>query len=308
MKKRILFLVFSCVFLALFFGFSSYAADYTLQDMSITIPDFLVNDSDWAAESGFDYAFSDVDINMELNVSVYDNEGFSYEGLDDENLNDYSQLLREKYETGDYSPLVNITVSSVSAESGVAGIRSDLVFEDEHYVFYWFATDKLCYDFNFYIYNSDYLGYPAQIIESLHIGEKITDVVTTEAEEVTTEVGETLPVLSDEVVEADGDGKVVNDDDRLSKILVFPLPAILFAVALIGFIVLLIKRKKKEPVNPVQTEQHKTSDNSGIYFDPKTGKYYKNVSPDEKVSPGQPIGYIYYPVQGNDNQQNNNSK
>lgn len=298
--KKILTLIAALIIISTIASFGVCAADYTYGDMTISVPDFLKNDAAWAADSGFAYAFSDADVNMELNVSVYENEEYSYEGLDEDNLNDYAQLLRERYETGDYSPLNSVVVTSYLTEEGVAGIRSDLVFEDEQYVFYWFATDDTCYDLNFYIYNSEYLTYLEQIIKTLVIG---TPELTTESEVTTEAADETMPVLSDDDVESDGDGQVA-DDGNLSKIMMNPLPAVVFILALILLIVVLAVKKKKKS-DKVTTVQKNDSD-TGIYYDPNTGNYYKTISDNDGVTPGQPIGYIYYPVQGDNNQQNNN--
>ncbi len=301
--KKVFTLCVAFILISLVGTFGVFAADYSYGDMKLSVPDFLTNDAQWAESSGFKFAFSDSDVNMELNISVYDNEDYSYEGLDEDNLNDYAQFLREKYETGDYSPVESVTVTSYSTKEGIAGIRSDLIFEDEQYVFYWFATEELCYDFNFYIYNSEFLSYPQQIIETLVIG---TAVDQTEAVTTPSEPDETMPVLSDDDVEADGDGQV-KQENNYSGIMSFPWPAIIFAVALISLIVLLIVKRKKR--NDIAEAPAQPENNGGIYFDPATGNYYRAVSPDENIAPGQPVGYIYYPVQGNQNQQdNNNSK
>lgn len=303
MKKILSLAVLLAVMLSL--GIFSVAAEkeYTVEDLSFTVPDFLVNDAQWAESSGFDFAFSDTDVNMELNISVYENEGYSYSGLDEEALEEYGSLISEKYNTGDYSPLESVTVTNYSLENGTDGIRIDILFAEEQYVFYWFATESTCYDLNFYIYGSDYLTYVDQVIKTVNIGAVIpeADLEVPNTEDNTGEGDGNVPELSDDIVASDADSEVGKESDN--KIyLVIAVAAIVLAIV-ISVVIVIRKKQSKKAVETYLSDQN---NDSGVYYDPNTGAYYKKPSAQEAQQPaGQPIGYIYYPISDNSGQINN---
>ncbi|MBR3815702.1 MAG: hypothetical protein IKJ27_03125 [Clostridia bacterium] len=152
-----LLIIFSAVLTA------SAETPYSYRGLSFSVPEFLKNDVQWATNADYAYAFCDSETKMEFNVSVYENEGYSYVGLDDEALSSYAQSLEESYEA-------TITVENYSLSNGFSGIKINLDYEQgEKGYSYWFATDELCYDLDFVFYDESYTGYAQQIMSTVAI-------------------------------------------------------------------------------------------------------------------------------------------
>lgn len=138
-------------------------APYSYRGLSFSVPEFLKNDTQWAANANYVYAFCDSETNMEFNVSVYENEGYSNIGLDEEALESYARSLEESYDAA-------VTVENYRLSDGFSGVKVNLEYtQGEKGVFYWFATDELCYDLDFVFYDESYIGNAEDIMSTVVI-------------------------------------------------------------------------------------------------------------------------------------------
>lgn len=139
---------------------------YNHKGVSFSIPEFLKNDTQWAANANYIYAFCDSETNMEFNVSVYENESYSYAGLDEEALEAYARSLEESYDA-------TITVENYRLSDGFAGVKVNLEYnQGGKGIFYWFTTNELCYDLDFVFYNDSYVSYAESIMSTVVIDGK----------------------------------------------------------------------------------------------------------------------------------------
>lgn len=152
-----LLIIFSAAFTA------NAETPYSHKGLSFSVPEFLKNDAQWAANANYIYAFCDNETNMEFNVSVYENEGYSYAGLDDEALEVYSRSLEESYDA-------TVTVENYRLTSGFSGLKVNLGYtQGEKGISYWFATDEFCYDLDFVFYDESYISHAESIMSTVKI-------------------------------------------------------------------------------------------------------------------------------------------
>ena len=191
----IIIAIFSvCVFSA------SAQQSFTNDELTFSVPDMMKNDADWAAENDYTYAFYDEGENIELCVSVYENDGFSNIGMDEESLANYASSLEDYFVQSGYT----VTTSKVEAyklANGYEGVEVTIVLANgEKGNFYWFTTDRMCYDLDFYIYDEAYEMYVDQVMNSVAIVASATQSGT-----VVPPVTEAVPPVTEEVTDNSND-------------------------------------------------------------------------------------------------------
>ena len=180
---------------------------YTNDELTFSVPDILKNDEAWAAENGYSYAFCDENQNIELYVSVNENDGYSYAGMDDATLANYASALEDDFAAEGY------TVSSTDARvhrlaNGFEGIEIAVDFvSGEKIVYCWFATDRMCYDFDFYTYGDTFEKYIDEVMKSVAIvpDEGQSGVIVPPVTEAVPPVTEDAPSVTEEVTNNSSD-------------------------------------------------------------------------------------------------------
>ncbi|MBR5825753.1 MAG: hypothetical protein IKY78_01565 [Clostridia bacterium] len=206
--KRSLTLVLFIIAMVLVCVFSASAQQvYTNDELTFSVPDILKNDEAWAAENGYSYAFCDENQNIELYVSVNENDGYSYAGMDDATLANYASALEDDFAAEGY------TVSSTDARvhrlaNGFEGIEIAVDFvSGEKIVYCWFATDRMCYDFDFYTYGDTFEKYVDEVMKNVAIvpDEGQSGVIVPPVTEAVPPVTEDAPPVTEEVTNNSSD-------------------------------------------------------------------------------------------------------
>lgn len=200
MKRSLtLVLIIIAIFSVCVFSASAQQV-YTEDELTFSVPDMMKNDAAWAAENDYTYAFYDEGENIELCVSVYENDGFSNIGMDEESLANYASSLEDYFVQSGYT----VTTSKVEAyklANGYEGVEVTIALANgEKGNFYWFTTDRMCYDLDFYIYDDAYEMYVDQVMNSVAIVASATQSGT-----VVPPVTETVPPVTEEVTDNSND-------------------------------------------------------------------------------------------------------
>ena len=200
MKRSLtLVLIIIAIFSVCVFSASAQQV-YTEDELTFSVPDMMENDAAWAAENDYTYAFYDEGENIELCVSVYENDGFSNIGMDEESLANYASSLEDYFVQSGYT----VTTSKVEAyklANGYEGVEVTIALANgEKGNFYWFTTDRMCYDLDFYIYDEAYEMYVDQVMNSVAIVASATQSGT-----VVPPVTEAVPPVTEEVTDNSND-------------------------------------------------------------------------------------------------------
>ncbi len=168
--KRSLILIFFTIIIFAVGAFSASALQSFEEDgLSFSVPDIMENDAQWAQQHGYSYSFSDSEEIIELNVSVYPNEGFSFAGMDEESLENYASSLEDNLTQEGYV-VESIEVVAYNPSDSIDGINISIVYASgEKADFYWLATESMCYDLDFWIYDDSYAKYISEVMGSVSI-------------------------------------------------------------------------------------------------------------------------------------------
>lgn len=162
--------------------------EYKNDELTFSVPDIMENDAAWAAQNNYTYAFYDTQGKIELCISVYENDGFSYVGMDDASLEEYASSLEDYFVQSGYT-VESSDVKKYKLLNGYEGLEVTIVLANgEKGVFYWFTTDSMCYDFEFYVYDEAYNKYINEVMNTAAIvpaAEQGTVVVPPVTEEAT---------------------------------------------------------------------------------------------------------------------------
>ena len=167
--------IFSCCTLC-----AGAAQQYSNEELSFSVPDIMENDTAWAQNNSFAYAFCDSGENIEFNVAIYENDGFSYAGMDSESLQNYAESIEDYFINAGYV-VDSVTVDDYRLYSGVEGVNVKIYLgSGEKGDFYWFTTETMCYDLEFYIEDEAYATYIAEVMNTVSIkpyGDTVADEV-----------------------------------------------------------------------------------------------------------------------------------
>ena len=97
MKRSLTLVLFIIAIFSVCVFSSSAVQEFTDNGLTFAVPDILKNDADWAESNDYSYAFCDDQECMELCVSVYPNDGFTYAGMDEESLANYASSMEEYF-------------------------------------------------------------------------------------------------------------------------------------------------------------------------------------------------------------------
>lgn len=198
MKRSLTLVLFVIAIFSVCVFSSSAVQEFTDNGLTFSVPDILKNDADWAESNDYSYAFCDDQECMELCVSVYPNDGFTYAGMDEESLANYASSMEEYFSNqGQNIEAVDANAYKLGNVDGLE-ITID-VSADEKIVYYWFATDEMCYDFDFYIYDEAYNKYISEVMNT-------ATIVPTEGQS-----NVVVPPVTEEVT--DNNSGIVSDND-----------------------------------------------------------------------------------------------
>jgi len=169
MKRSITLIFFIIAMLSVGAFSASAQQDFQYEELSFSVPDIMENDEDWALQQGFTYAFCDSQEKIELNISVYENDGFSYAGMDDESLENYASSLEDYFTQSGYV-VEDTKVEAYNLSNGIEGVNVTVSLGGgEKGLFYWFTAESKCYDLEFYIGDEAYGKYVTEVMNTVSI-------------------------------------------------------------------------------------------------------------------------------------------
>ncbi len=169
MKRSLILLVLIISLISVGAFSASALQTYENGELRFSVPDALVNDAQWAQQQGYTYAFCDSGDNIELDVSVFPNDGFAFAGMDDASLDNYASVLEDNFTQEGYS-VNSVEVVACDLSDSVEGVNVTVNFASgEIGDFYWYATETTCYDLEFYVFDSSYSKYIEEVMSSVSI-------------------------------------------------------------------------------------------------------------------------------------------
>lgn len=262
MKRSLSFILFT---VAIFLGgtFSASAVrEFSGDGLSFSVPDVMQNDSDWAQQQGYAYAFCDDDSKIEFNVNIFANEGYISSGLDDESLKAYASDFEDSL-TMSGEIVDSISIEPYKLSDGAEGMFFKILLASgEKNYFYWLATKETCYQFDFYFDDADCEKYVEQIMSTVVIESSEsygkTDEAITDDEIILDEDFDADDIYIDEATDVEGvnssaesekvtnktenkDGEPTKDDKNILKFVI-----VIIGLAAISGVIMFFKKKKEK--------------------------------------------------------------
>lgn len=302
MKRNLSFIIL-IVSILLSSAFSAGAVqEFSSEGLSFSVPDFLYNDSFWAEQQSYTYAFCDSDDKIEFNVNIFENEGYTYSGMDEEILASYASDFEDSIVSEGYI-VESVSVESYVLSNGIEGVHIDILLKNgERNQLYWFTTEDMCYQLDFYFEDDECISYVTEIMNSVVIvpsevySGNITPSVNGEEETIIDDYSYTdnsyyddvndveentyYSEYSNETVNIDGDSAKIDNKSFLFVI-------VCLGCAVITGVIMFFKKKRAEknnvnPFNAGGVQPGYFNNQNNVY-----GAQYTPVNSDNRQMPVQ---------------------